>query len=82
MRQLRQLRELIGFHLEARDGEIGKLKQIYFDDQRWTVRYFVVHTGSWLSGQDVLIVPSVVTRVGIYAIWKSTRVPGCQGSTC
>ena len=65
MRQLRKLEELTGYLLYARDGEIGKLKQIYFDDKHWTVRYFVVHIGSWLLGQDVLVVPSVVTAHGL-----------------
>ncbi|MBV1915979.1 MAG: PRC-barrel domain-containing protein [Pseudomonadales bacterium] len=63
MRQLHKLADLGGYHLHARDGEIGKLKQIYFDDKCWVVRYFVVHTGSWLLGNDVLIIPSVVTAV-------------------
>ncbi len=60
MRELRKLSDIAGYHLHARDGEIGMLRQIYFDDQYWTTRYFVVHTGSWLLGQEVLIVPSVV----------------------
>ncbi|MGK2906329.1 MAG: PRC-barrel domain-containing protein [Desulfuromonadales bacterium] len=63
MRQLRKLNNLIGYHLRASDGEIGKLTQIYFDDQYQTVRYFVVRTGRWLLGNDVLIVPAVITGV-------------------
>ncbi len=26
----------------ATDGEIGKVKEFYFDDQSWTVRYLIV----------------------------------------
>ena len=63
MRQLRKLKGMTGYHLNARDGDIGKLKEIYFDDQDWAVRYFVVHTGTWLSGTEVLIVPAVVLGV-------------------
>ena len=63
MRELHKLSSITGYHLHARDGEIGRLREVYFDDQHWTVRYFVVHTGSWLLGQDVLIVPSAVTAV-------------------
>ncbi len=63
MIKLYKLKDLNDYQLQARDGEIGKLKEVYFDDQNWTVRYFVVHTGSWLLGQDVLIVPSVVTAI-------------------
>ena len=63
MQQPRKLDYLNCYSLQASDGEIGQLKQVYFDDQRWTVRYFIVHTGNWLLGQDVLIVPSVITAV-------------------
>lgn len=63
MRQQRKLRDLKGYALLARNGEIGKIEQVYFDDQQWVVRYFVVHTGSWLLGRDVLIAPRSVLRV-------------------
>lgn len=54
---LRHLESLNGFALAASDGEIGKVKDLYFDDQSWTVRYLVVDTGTWLSGREVLIAP-------------------------
>jgi hypothetical protein len=38
-------------------GEIGKVKELYFDDQNWIVRYVVVDTG-WLKGRKVLLSPS------------------------
>lgn len=60
MRQLRKLKDLAGYHLSARDGVIGELKQVYFDDRLWAIRYLVVHTGSWFFGEDVLIVPKVI----------------------
>jgi hypothetical protein len=40
-----------------RDGEIGKFKEHYFDDQSWIVRYLVVDSGGWLSDRRVLISP-------------------------
>ncbi len=58
-----KLSDLTGYSLNASDGEIGKLEQIYFDDNCWMVRYFVVHTGGWLLGQNVLIVPSVIKGI-------------------
>ena len=36
----------------ATDGEIGKVKEFYFDDQSWTIRYLIVETGSWLNDGD------------------------------
>ena len=54
---LRNIKQLYGEKLRASDGEIGHLKDFYFDDQKWVVRYVVVNTGSWLSGRLVLIAP-------------------------
>jgi sporulation protein YlmC with PRC-barrel domain len=45
------------YKLESLDGEIGKVKEFYFDDQYWTIRYLVADTGNWLTGNQVLISP-------------------------
>lgn len=49
--------ELNGFHLQARDGEVGKVAGLLFDDLHWTVRYLIVDTGNWLKDRKVLISP-------------------------
>lgn len=54
---LRKAKDLNGYKLDARDGEIGKVQEFYFDDQSWTVRYLIADTGGWLSGRTVLISP-------------------------
>ena len=54
---LKRSKELKGLKLSARDGEIGKVKEFYFDDENWTVRYMVADTGGWLTGRQVLISP-------------------------
>jgi len=54
---LRSIKQLHGVKLGASDGEIGHVKDFYFDDQIWTVRYVVADTGSWLPGRQVLISP-------------------------
>ena len=51
---------LKGYTLDSLDGEIGKVKEFYFDDQHWTVRYLVADTGNWLTGRQVLISPYVL----------------------
>lgn len=45
------------YKLDSLDGEMGKVREFYFDDQHWTVRYLVADTGNWLSGRRVLISP-------------------------
>lgn len=59
---LRKLSELEGYVLSATDGMIGNVKDCYFDDEAWTIRYFLVETGRWLSNRKVLILPSLVGR--------------------
>ncbi|HEY5892055.1 MAG TPA: PRC-barrel domain-containing protein [Chthoniobacterales bacterium] len=54
---LRPFNDIKNFAFAARDGEIGKVKELYFDDQSWTVRYVVVDTGGWLTGSKVLLAP-------------------------
>jgi len=51
------LKQLYGRKLGATDGDIGHVKDFYFDDKSWTVRYLVVDTGSWLTGREVLLSP-------------------------
>jgi len=48
---------LNGYNLNGLDGEIGKVKEFYFDDKHWAIRYLVVDTGSWLADRQVLISP-------------------------
>src|SRR5580692_8482045 len=57
------IKQLYGKELGATDGEIGHVKDFYFDDQNWTIRYLVVDTGSWLSGRQVLISPHALGRL-------------------
>ena len=48
---------LNGYTLASLDGAIGKVKEFYFDDQHWTIRYLVADTGYWLPERQVLISP-------------------------
>lgn len=59
---LQRAKELKNYKLGARDGEIGEVKEFYFDDQSWIVRYLVADTGGWLTGRRVLISPHALDR--------------------
>jgi uncharacterized protein YrrD len=56
---LRSVNLLQGHQLISLDGEIGHVKDFYFDDLHWAIRYLVTDTGSWLSDRQVLIPPHV-----------------------
>src|SRR5664279_1069786 len=57
---LRSVKDLKGYAIGATDGPVGHVKDFYFDDQRWTIRYLVVDTGAWLSSRQVLISPIAI----------------------
>jgi len=57
MIMLNRAKTLNGYKLNSRDGELGKVKEFYFDDRHWTVRYLVADTGNWLTGKQVLLSP-------------------------
>ncbi len=54
---LRSTKEVIGYALQAADGEIGRCSDFLFDDVQWTVRYMVADTGKWIPDKKVLISP-------------------------
>ena len=60
---LSKAKTLTGYKLHSRDGEIGKVKEFYFDDRHWTIRYLVANTGNWLTGRQVLISPYALVAV-------------------
>ncbi len=55
----------------ATDGEIGKVKDFYFDDLTWTIRYLVVETGNWLLNRQVLISPEALLECD----WENETFP-------
>jgi hypothetical protein len=55
---LHRATELENVELRAIDGRIGHVTDLFFDDRRWTIRYLVVDTGTWLDHREVLISPT------------------------
>jgi hypothetical protein len=60
---LSKAKTLKGYKLHGLDGEIGKVKEFYFDDRHWAVRYLVADTGNWLTGRQVLISPYALMSI-------------------
>lgn len=54
---LHKCKTLGHYQLECLDGSLGHVRDFYFDDERWTIRYLVADTGNWLRGRQVLISP-------------------------
>lgn len=57
---IRSLNDLLDYAINATDGVIGSVTDVYLDDAGWTVRYLVVDTGTWLPGRKVLLPADVL----------------------
>lgn len=57
---IRDAKTIEGCEIRARDDAVGTVKDVYFDDENWHVRYLVVDTGSWLTGRTVLMASGAV----------------------
>lgn len=68
---LHDINELRGFSVEATDGPVGRVRDAYFDDEAWTIRFLVVDTGTWLKGRRVLISPIAIGNPD----WSARRLP-------
>jgi hypothetical protein len=62
--------DLKTFSIQGADGEIGHVTDLYFDDDAWVIRYFVVETRSLLSSRKVLLAPAWIS--GLH--WDSETV--------
>jgi len=60
---LSNVKTLEGYKLHSLDGDLGKVREFYFDDHFWTVRYLIADTGNWLTGRQVLISPFAMEAV-------------------
>lgn len=61
---VRRVKDLEQFAIRSSDGhEFGTIQDFYFDDERWTVRYVVVRSGTWFSGRLVLLSPMTIDHV-------------------
>jgi hypothetical protein len=54
---LRNIKDLYGNTLAASDGDVGRVRDFYFDDRSWVIRYVVADTGSWLPQRLILLSP-------------------------
>lgn len=67
---LRSCKEVVGYHIEADDGEIGHLQGLLVDEETWAIRYLIVNTSNWWLGHEVLIAPQWIRDVS----WSDSTV--------
>jgi hypothetical protein len=54
---LLEIKDVMNCTIAAIDGDIGHVRDCYFDDEAWVIRYLVVETGTWLAHRRVLVSP-------------------------
>jgi hypothetical protein len=59
---LHKAKDLHGDALHAEDGEVGPVDDLYFDDERWDVRYLLVDARGSIPGRKVLVSPIAIER--------------------
>lgn len=60
---LHKIKSMKGYKLDSLDGEIGKVKEFYFDDRHWTIRYLIADSGDWLAERQVLLSPHALVAI-------------------
>jgi uncharacterized protein YrrD len=53
-------RQLLAAEIDAEDGSLGAVHDLYFDPHTWALRYLVLATGKWLPSRKVLVIPDVI----------------------
>ena len=64
---------VMGYAMQAEDGEIGHVKDVLVDDKAWAIRYLVIDTEKWWAGKKVLVSPQWLTRV----TWGESKTLFC-----
>lgn len=67
---LRSAAEVIGYHIQATDDEIGHVEDFILDNETWTIRYMVVDTRNWLPGRKILVAPTWINSID----WAERKV--------
>jgi len=57
------VKKTAGYHIHARNGEIGHVDDFLIGDESWRIRYLLVDTSNWIGGRSVIVSADAVERV-------------------
>ncbi|MEJ2545772.1 MAG: PRC-barrel domain-containing protein [Calditrichaceae bacterium] len=61
---LRSWNEVLGYNIQAKNGEIGHVDDFIVETDNWKIRYMIIDTHNWLPGsKDVLISPAWIEKI-------------------
>ena len=61
--QLDSVKKTSGYHIHARNGEIGHVDDFLIGQDSWRIRYLLVDTSNWIGGRSVIVSSDAVERV-------------------
>lgn len=61
---LMSTKDIIGFKIQATNGEIGEVSDFLVDEQ-FKLRYLVIDTGTWLTGKQVVLSTAWISSVNL-----------------
>jgi len=59
---LRSAYNLIGYKTETKTQALGKIEDLYFDEESWTIRFLVIGSIKWFSYKKILLSPEQITK--------------------
>lgn len=62
-KNLRSVNEVLGYFIQASDGDIGHVEDVFVETDNWKARYLMVDTRNWWPGRMVLISPDWANSV-------------------
>ena len=57
----RSTMEVIGYRINAHDGNIGHIEDFIINDENWNIQYIEIHTSNWLPGRKVVLSPKWIS---------------------
>ncbi len=61
---LRSSSEVLNYHINANDGNIGHVEDFIMDNDDWVVRYLIVDTSNWMPlAKKVLVSPMWINKI-------------------
>jgi hypothetical protein len=67
---LRSTRAVMGYQIQAIDGEIGHVEDFIVEDESWAIRYLIVATTDFFPGKKVLVSPQWIDKIS----WEANEV--------
>ena len=62
--------EIIGYNIQAVDGEIGHISDFIIDGETWAIRYIIIATQNWWLEKIIILSPKWIEQVN----WSESKI--------